>query len=75
MRVSSLLVLVLLGGCSILDSIESGMNGPFGYDPSKIYLDDSVIMVSMRDVDNYACLGRPMLCERFGSKMECRCPH
>jgi hypothetical protein len=65
-------MLVLLGGCSLLDSIASAPNGG-GYDPSKIYLGSSTLLIPAKQVDHYACIDRPMICERFGAQMECRC--
>lgn len=67
-----------LSGCSLLDSIVAGgVNGgaaaAFYYDPSKIYLGRSTVTIRARDAEHYGCIGRPMLCNDFGSSMECRC--
>jgi hypothetical protein len=74
MRAISLVLLVLLGGCSFFDSVTSGA-GPSGtaYDPPKIYLGSSTLLIPAKQVDHYACIDRPLVCEHFGAQMECRC--
>jgi hypothetical protein len=74
MRAVTLVLLVFLGGCSIFDSASSGSSqASYYYDQSKVYLGRSAVMIPAREVDHYACIGQPLLCERWGSQMQCRC--
>lgn len=80
MRALSIVLVFALSGCSVLDSIvtratSGGASAPLGYDPTKIYLGDSVVAINPRDANRYGCLSRPMLCKNFGSSMECRCSY
>jgi hypothetical protein len=62
----------LLGACSFLDQLE--VNGPPGLDPSRIYLGTSRVSVSrLADLDRYACVGTPLVCEQAGTGFQCRC--
>ena len=74
MRTLSILLVLLMSGCGYFGSIMATGTGP-GHDPSKIYLGRSAVLVTADQADNYGCLGQPMLCASFGSKMECRCPY
>lgn len=72
MRAVSLVLLLLLGGCSVLDSMSSRL-AQSNHDPSKIYLGTSTLMIPAKQVGHYACVEQPMVCERFGTDMQCRC--
>jgi hypothetical protein len=72
----SVSMLLSLGGCSVFDSaVGSAGQSAANYHPSKIYLGDSTVMIPARQVNDYACIDRPMLCERFGVDMRCRCTY
>jgi hypothetical protein len=72
MRAVGLVAMLLLSGCSFLDSIAAGPSGT-GTAPSKIYLGSSTLLIPTKQVDHYACIDRPMVCEQFGTQMRCRC--
>jgi hypothetical protein len=69
MKVLTVVLLSLLAACGALDEMMTRE----GTSPPKIYLGDSVVTIKATEADNYACLGSIMICERFGSKMRCRC--
>jgi hypothetical protein len=63
---------VVLSGCSFLDQIQ--INAGPTLDPDKVYLGTSKITASWRELDRYACVGGPLLCEQAGGTYYCRCP-
>jgi hypothetical protein len=68
-----LAAITLVSGCSVLDQIS--LNGPPKLDPSRIYLGTSRVMLRGREVEKYACVNSPLLCEGAGSLYQCRCPN
>lgn len=69
MRVLTVVLLSLLSACGAWDEIMTRE----GTSPPKIYLGNSVVTIKASEADNYGCLRTVMICERFGSKMRCRC--
>lgn len=78
MRVLALSValsaIALTGGCSVLDRISMTSSAPT-LNPSKIYLGTSRVSASARDIDRYACVSGPVMCDFRGVSYECRCPN
>ncbi len=72
MRVLVLASCGLLSACSFLDQISVN-SGP-KLDPNKVYLGDSTVRrVRPHDLDRYACVDAPLICEQGGTSYECRC--
>lgn len=72
MKTLAVVVLSLLGGCGILEQLSSGSGS--SYDPTKIYLGDSVVTIAAHDADHYGCVDSVMVCDRLTvAKMICHC--
>lgn len=71
MKICGVLLVLLLGGCSVLDSAMTSSG--FRYDPTKIYLGPEPVSVSRKDIDRYACVERVLICRAYGTSMDCRC--
>ena len=72
MRVFATLGFALLSGCSFLDQLA--LTEGSHLDPNKIYLGNSTIAVSAREVNAYACVDEPLMCYQRGIHFECSCP-
>ncbi len=68
------LLLMALAGCSFLEAIAERGSGP-QLNPNKIYLGSSVMtdLRSRDEMDRYACVNGPMLCEARGIGFDCKC--
>ena len=73
MRALVVLAFSALSGCSFLDQLTLGAAAP-SLDPNKIYLGSSRVMATSREVERYACLNGPVLCDQYGVNFACRCP-
>jgi hypothetical protein len=68
---TSLAAFALVSGCSILDQIDFG---PPKLDPNKVYLGTSRVHdLGRGEMDRYACVGGPLMCEQRGVGFDCRC--
>ncbi|HEY8519306.1 MAG TPA: hypothetical protein VIN61_04455 [Gammaproteobacteria bacterium] len=64
----------LLAGCGVLDELT--FLSPPRLDPSKVYLGTSIIDVPRWELERYACVEGPLLCENAGAIMfTCRCSY
>lgn len=70
---AALILFSLLSACSVLDQIA--LSGGSTLDPNRIYLGTSRIMLGAKDMDQYACVDGPLLCDKLGTSYECRCPN
>lgn len=75
MRAFVLFLALSLTGCSAFGSMLASDSSGADYDPTRVYLGDSTVTIRASDEDRYGCARGPMLCERFGTGMECRCPY
>ncbi|HEU4618295.1 MAG TPA: hypothetical protein VFV10_09650 [Gammaproteobacteria bacterium] len=70
MRKLTVVLMPLLAACAILEQMPHGSS----YDPSKIYLGDSVVKIAARDADRYGCIDTAMVCDRLTvASMICHC--
>jgi hypothetical protein len=62
---------LLLGGCSVLG--EMTLNAAPTLDPGRIYLGNSHVTATEREVERYGCTSGPLYCQQSGSNFDCRC--
>ena len=61
----------LLSACSVLDDFEFNSQT---LDPNRIYLGTArVTSLSAREVQEYACVSGPLICDQRGIGFDCRC--
>ena len=73
MRVLAVLMFAaMLSACSFLDQLV--LDG-YRLDPNKIYLGPATVQLTTRELEHYACVRAPLLCEQRGSQWDCRCPY
>lgn len=59
-------------GCSALAQIS--LDGPPRLDPNKVYLGTSRVIVHGSDLDRYACVNGPMMCDNFAASLRLPVP-
>jgi hypothetical protein len=75
MRTLIVVFALSLGGCSYFNSMTSSSGAGTAYDPSKIYLGYAPVVIDADLADHYRCAAGLLVCERFGSRMQCRCTY
>ena len=61
----------MTSACSFLD--ELAVSNGYQLDPNKIYLGTATLELRARDLDRYACVNGPLLCEQHGVSFDCSC--
>jgi hypothetical protein len=68
------LMVFLVSGCSYFDQLMLSNNAA-SLAPGKVFVGTSGLMLRHEELDNYACMTGPLMCDQRGSRFNCTCSH